>query len=215
MGSPMRTAPPTFRDFLFTTLAVAGLFGGGALFYGASHATGAPTPVQAPAAGPVGVQTLEPRGIRLWSSFSGRTRAVDYAEIRPEVAGKITEIKFTDGQDVKAGAVLFVIDPAPYAAAVAKAEANLASARSAAALAVIEADRAAKLLPNQNVPVSVYDQRVNSVRVAQAAVQAAEAQVKQARIDLDHAYVKAPIAGRVSRAELTVGNLVQTAPNPP
>jgi len=211
----MRTQTPTFRDFLFTTIAVAGLFGGSALFYGASHASGAPVPVQAPAAVPVGVQTLEPHDIRLWSSFSGRTRAVDYAEIRPEVVGKITEIKFTDGQTVKAGDVLFVIDPAPYAAAVAKAEADVASARSAAALAQVEADRAAKLLPNQNVPVSVYDQRVNSVHVAEAAVQAAQAQLRQAHIDLDHAYVKAPIAGRVSRAELTVGNLVQAGPNPP
>jgi multidrug efflux system membrane fusion protein len=213
----MRTQVPTFRDLLFTTIAVAGLFGGSALFYGASHATSAAAQAQAqaPVAVPVGVQTLAPQDVRLWSSFSGRTRAVDYAEIRPEVSGKITEIRFTDGQDVKAGAVLFVIDPAPYIAAAAKAEANLASARSAEKLAAIEADRAAKLLPNQNVPVSVYDQRVNDVRVAQAAVQAAEAQLKQARIDLDHAYVKAPIAGRISRAELTVGNLVQTGPNPP
>ena len=67
---------------------------------------------------PVTVQTLAEQKVRIWSEFSGRLHAVDYAEIRPEVGGRITEVLFEDGQTVKAGDVLFVIDPRPYEAAV-------------------------------------------------------------------------------------------------
>src|SRR5262249_23105137 len=78
----------------------------------------------------VGVGTSEPREVRVWSDYSGRLRPVDAAEIRPEVSGRITEIRFKDGQVVKAGDTLFVIDPQPYEATVAKAKADLASARA-------------------------------------------------------------------------------------
>jgi multidrug efflux system membrane fusion protein len=140
---------------------------------------------------------------------------VDFAEVRPEVSGRILEVRFRDGQSVKAGDVLFVIDPRPYEAAVAKAEANLASAHANARFAKAEVDRAASLIKTQAIAASLYDSRVNASRVAQAAIQAAEAELKQARLDLDYAYVKAPISGRASRAEVTVGNLVQAAPNTP
>lgn len=163
----------------------------------------------------VSVQTVEQRKIRVWSEFSGRTQAVDFAEIRPEVSGRITQVRFRDGQAVKVGEVLFVIDPRPYAAAVAKAEANLASARANAEFARIELERAANMIKTQAIPQQLYDQRANTYRVAQAAVMAAKADWEQARIDLDRAYVKAPIAGRVSRAEITVGNLVRAGNNAP
>src|ERR1700732_1188738 len=89
----------------------------------------------------VTVTTVVPRRVRVWSEFSGRLRAVDAAEIRPEVGGRITEVLFEDGQAVKAGDVLFVIDPRPYEAAVARARANLASARSNDAYAKAELER--------------------------------------------------------------------------
>ena len=102
--------------------------------YGIYHASAksAPPP-QAPAASPVTVQTLKPETVKPFAEFSGRIEAVDYAEIRPQVAGRITEIRFKDGQEVKAGDILFVIDPRPYQAAVAKAAGDLASARNNAA----------------------------------------------------------------------------------
>ncbi len=168
-----------------------------------------------PPATPVGVRTLALRDVRIWSDFSGRLRAVDAADVRPEVSGRITEVRFADGQIVKAGDVLFVIDPRPYQAAVAKATADLASARANEALAKLELDRAARLLHDQWVAQSTYDQRVSARDVAQANVAAAAAALQQAQLDVDHAYVKASISGRVSRAEITTGNLVQAGVNAP
>jgi multidrug efflux system membrane fusion protein len=180
------------------------------------HNAGA-TPDPAATAGaaiPVTVAAVDARPVRLWSEFSGRLTAVDSADVRPEVNGRITEIRFKDGESVHAGDVLLVIDPRPYQAAVAKAEADLATARTNARLASTELDRAKRLMDAQAVARDTYDQRANAVGVAQASIQSAQAMLAQAKLDLDHAYVKAPIDGRVGRAEITVGNLVQTTPAP-
>ena len=163
---------------------------------------------------PVTVASVLPRHMRLWSEFSGRLVAVDSAEIRPQVNGRITEIRFKDGQQVHAGDILFVIDPRLYEAAVAKAEADLATSRTNANLARVELDRAKRLIDQQAIAHDYYDQKNNASGVAQAAIQSASAALTQAKLDVDHAYVKAPISGRVSRAEITVGNLVQTTPAP-
>ncbi len=141
--------------------------------------------------------------------------AVDSAEVRPEVGGRITEVLFEDGQSVKAGDILFVIDPRPYEAAVARAEANLASAVTSAAFAKVEFERAASIIASQAIPKRLYDERANTNRVANATVKMAEAALKQASLDLEHAHVKAPISGRASRAEITLGNLVQPGPGAP
>jgi multidrug efflux system membrane fusion protein len=153
--------------------------------------------------------------VRIWSEFSGRMTAVDSADVRPEVNGRITEIRFKPGQEVHAGDILFVIDPRPYEAAVAKAQADLATAQTNARLARTELDRATRLINLQAVARDYYDQHANQNGVAQAGVQSAQAALTQARLDVDHAYVKAPISGRVGRAEITVGNLVQTSPAAP
>ena len=164
---------------------------------------------------PVTVRTLAEQKVRIWSEFSGRLQAVDVAEIRPEVGGRITEVLFEDGQTVKAGEVIFVIDPRPYEAAVARAEANLASARTNAGFAKQDRDRAAALIGSQTMTQRDFDQRGNASRVADAAVQTAEADLKRARLDLEHAHMVAPISGRASRPEITVGNLVQAGPGAP
>ncbi|MHB1206615.1 MAG: efflux RND transporter periplasmic adaptor subunit [Rhodospirillaceae bacterium] len=203
------------RTLLLGTAAAIVLGGAGVTVTSGFRAQAEPTAVVAPAAVPVSVETVNPRNVRLWSEFSGRLQAVDFAQIRPEVSGRITEVRFQDGQAVNAGDVLFVIDARPYEAAAARAEANLAGAHTSADLAKMELDRAVNLLKTQDVAQNIHDQRANAYRVAQANVQAALAEVKQARVDLDHAYVKAPIGGRVSRAEITVGNLVQAGANAP
>jgi len=186
---------------------------------GGSYAVRMPrASINAPAAAPptsVMVETLAPQKIRVWSEFSGRLHAVDSAEIRPEVGGRITEVRFEDGAAVKAGDVLFVIDPRPYEAAVARARANLVSAQTNAAFAKVEFERAASMVKTQAVAQRTYDERGNASRVANATVEADAAQLKQAEIDLEHAYVRAPIAGRASRAEITLGNLVQPGPGAP
>jgi multidrug efflux system membrane fusion protein len=139
---------------------------------------------------------------------------VDSAEVRPQVSGRITAIRFRDGQQVQAGDILFVIDPRPYEAAVAKAEADVATAETNARLARVEMDRATRLMNAQAVARDFYDQRANASGVAEAAIKSAQAVLVQAKFDVDHAYVKAPISGRASRAEITLGNLVQNAPAP-
>ncbi|HEX3431164.1 MAG TPA: efflux RND transporter periplasmic adaptor subunit [Rhizomicrobium sp.] len=180
------------------------------------HAKADTKPVAAvPSAIRVGVASVHARPVRIWSEFSGRMTAVDSADIRPEVSGRITEIRFRNGQTVKAGDILFVIDPRPYAAAIAKAEADLATARSNAGFAHSDLARAAALIGAQAISRAYYDQRVNAEGVADASIKAAEAELATAKVDLDHAYVKAPIGGRVSRAELTVGNVVQSGANAP
>ncbi|MDP9127197.1 MAG: efflux RND transporter periplasmic adaptor subunit [Pseudomonadota bacterium] len=204
-----------FRPILIATVAMLSLAGVGVTMYGASNAGAQPpaAPVSAPV--PVTVQTMTPKDVRIWSDFSGRMHAVDYAEIRPEVSGRIMAVMFKDGQTVKAGDILFIIDPRLFEAAVAKAEANLVSARTNAEFARTELERAGNLVKMQAIAQRLYDERANANRVAQAAVRVAEAELKQAKIDVDHAYVKAPIAGRVSRAEITLGNLVQSGPAAP
>lgn len=203
------------RALLLSTTVLAVAAGGFAALRsdGVHEASAQAAP--APAAMPVKVQTVTPRSIKVWASFSGRMRAVDFAEIRPEVDGRITQVRITDGQSVKAGDVLFVIDPGPYEAALAKAEAALATARSNAAYNRTELNRAVNLLKSDAIAQRLYDERANGDKVAQAAILSAEAGVKQARINLDRAYVKAPIAGKVGRAELTLGNVVQAGPGAP
>ena len=199
----------------FGALAFVILAGGGILSHNDSSAS-AQSPQPSTSSGvSVNVQTINPQSVLIWSEFSGRMHAVDYAEVRPEVSGRITEIRFKDGQTVKVGEVLLVIDPRPYEAAIAKAEANLATAQTNAGFAKTELDRATSMVKTQAIAQRLYDERANASRVSQAAIQAAEADLKQARLDLEHAYVKAPIAGRVGRPEITQGNLVQTGPNAP
>jgi len=162
----------------------------------------------ADAAVAVTVDRLAPRSVLPFAEFSGRINAVDYAEIRPQVSGRIAEIRFRDGQKVTAGDVLFVIDPRPYQAAVAKAQADLATAINNAKYAKAERDRGSQLVKTSALSQETYDQRANADAVAEAAVQAAQAALDAAQINVDYAYVKAPISGRISRAEITLGNLV-------
>jgi membrane fusion protein, multidrug efflux system len=204
------------RAILFGGAATIALIASGAAFHHYSHATAQPAHAQAamPAI-PVSVRTVNPDDVMIWSEFSGRMSAVDYAEIRPQVSGRITQVRFADGQTVKAGAVLFVIDPRPYEAAVAKSQANLVTARTNADFANTEFERAANLIKAQAIAQRFYDERANAKRVADAAVLSAEAELKQAQINLDYAYVKAPISGRLSRVEITEGNIVEAGPNAP
>ncbi len=172
--------------------------------------------IEAPETSPtVTVKTVKREKVRIWSEFSGRLQAVDIAEIRPEVSGRITEVRFEDGELVKAGDVLFVIDPRPYEAAVSRAEARVATAKANAEYAKLEMDRAANMIKTQAVAQRIYDERFNANKVAVASVKSAEADLKQAKVDLEHAYVQAPISGRAGRVELTVGNLVQPGVNAP
>ena len=160
------------------------------------------------------VAEVKAQDVNLWSRFSGRIAAVNEAEIRPQVSGRITEIRFHDGASVEKGDILMVIDPRPYEASLKEAKANLASAKSQKALAGRELKRAETLLKEDAIAQRTYDSRVNDLEVAENAILQAEAALIQAKVDVDHAYVKAPFSGQAGRAELTVGNLVQAGSAP-
>lgn len=186
-----------------------------ALYPGDPARAGAPPGGPPPGPMPVNVVLAEESQAQIWTGYSGRLEAVDSVEIRPQVSGTITDVRFEDGQFVKKGDVLFVIDPAPYEAAVEKARADLATAESQNELALKQLQRAQDLAKTDAISKDLLDERQNSASVTKNAVASAKANLKQAKIDLDYAYVKAPISGRSGRAEITEGNLVQAGPNAP
>jgi multidrug efflux system membrane fusion protein len=192
-------------------LALAGLYAGvgQSTEAVAQAAGGAPPPL------PVNVIVVQESMAQIWTDYSGKLDAVDYVELRPQVSGTVKEIRFEDGQAVKKGDVLYVIDPAPYEATVAQANADLATAKSQYEFSQKQLARAEGLMATNAISKDLLDERQNAARVAKNAIDAAAARLKQAKIDLDHAYVKAPISGRAGRAEITEGNLVQSGPNAP
>lgn len=175
----------------------------------------AASPHAVPPAPSVDVLVLQPESIRSWSQFSGRLAPVESAAIKPLVSGTIQKVLFTEGQQVKKGQPLFVIDPRPHQATVQRAEAQLATAQSRAKLAQDELARAKQLIGAKLVSQSVYDSALSANQVAQADVKQAEAALSQAELDLEYAHISAPISGRVGRAELTVGNVVDAGVNAP
>ncbi|MCW5665349.1 MAG: efflux RND transporter periplasmic adaptor subunit [Piscinibacter sp.] len=170
---------------------------------GPSQAQGGP-----PMAPPVSAAPAVQKNVQLFEEFSGRIEAVETVEVRARVAGTIERVHFRDGQEVKKGDLLFTIDPRPFTTELARAEAQLAAARSAAGLAQTEQARTAKLLEQKAVSQQEADQADASLRNAQAAARAAEAAVASARLNVEYARIRAPIAGKASRANVTAGNLV-------
>jgi RND family efflux transporter MFP subunit len=160
----------------------------------------------------VSVAPVLQRDIAEWDEFSGRLEAVDQVEIRPRVSGYIKRVTFTEGREVRKGEVLFEIDPRPYQADLERAQAQLEQARTAAELATREVGRAQKLVNVQAISREEFDSRTSAEANGSAAVRAAEAAVETARLNLGWTVVRSPIAGRVSRAEVTAGNLVQAGP---
>lgn len=156
----------------------------------------------------VDVAPVVARKVVDWQSYSGRLEAVERVDIRPRVSGTITEVHFKNGTQVKKGDVLFTIDPAPYRAEVARAEAQLAAAQARVRFTSAELDRAAKLVADSTIPRRTLDEREHNARDAQASLRAAQAELDVAKLNLSYTAVTAPISGRVSRAEITVGNVV-------
>jgi RND family efflux transporter MFP subunit len=160
----------------------------------------------------VSVAPVLQRDLAEWDEFSGRLQAVDQVEIKPRVSGYIRRVTFTEGRDVRKGETLFEIDPRPYQADLDRAQAQLEQARTAADLAAREVARAEKLVNVQAISREEFDSRTSAQANSVAAVRAAEAAVETARLNLGWTQVRSPIAGRVSRAEVTEGNLVQAGP---
>jgi multidrug efflux system membrane fusion protein len=162
----------------------------------------------APPAIPVTVATVQARDITAWQEFSGRLEAIDRVEVRPRVAGAVQSVHFREGALVKPGDLLFTIDPAPYEAAVSQSQAQVASAQAKLDLAKVELDRGQRLSDNRTISQSDFDQRSGTFNEAQADLKAAQAALQTAQLNLDYTQVRAPIAGRVGKIAVTVGNLV-------
>jgi RND family efflux transporter MFP subunit len=166
---------------------------------------------EAPPAPPqVSVAKVIEKPITEFDEFTGRFTAVDRVELRPRVSGYISSVNFTEGHEVKKGDVLFVIDPRPYDAEYKRAEAELARAKTQLNLAQSEHERAKTLLEARAISKEEFEARVSGSEQASANVQAADAAVDAANLNLSFTRVRAPISGLVSRAEVTAGNLVTT-----
>ena len=145
--------------------------------------------------------------VTLWESFTGRVVAPQTVELRPRVSGYIDQVAFEEGELVKAGDLLFQIDPRPYRARLQAARAELEQARSQLELAKSEAGRAKTLLESRAISREEYDQRSAALLSAKALVNAAGAAVDTAELDLQYTRVTAPVDGRTGRAMVTRGNL--------
>src|SRR5215831_4722248 len=143
-----------------------------------------------------------------YDPYEGRIAAIPTVEIRARVRGHLEKIDFQDGQLVEKDKVLFKIDPRPYQAAVEGAEAQKAAAEAALKLAQATADRDARLVTTGAVSRQEYDVSVGKQGVSQAEVRKAEAAITQAKLDLGFTKIKAPIPGKISRAQVDVGSLV-------
>lgn len=165
---------------------------------------------QTPPPPSVDVLVVKTEQTRLWTRFSGRLSAVEEANIKPLVGGQIKKVFFEDGDYVEQDQPLFLIDPRPYQAMVDKIQAQIKSAESRYILAKDELERARALVKKKLVSESVFDQAKNQYLVSKAAVEEAKSALAQAQLDVDYSLVKAPFDGQISRAELTVGNIVET-----
>jgi RND family efflux transporter MFP subunit len=148
------------------------------------------------------------RQITEWDEYTGRFDAVDTIEVRARVAGFLTAVHFTDGQMVKKGDLLFSIDPRPFERVLATANAELAQAKTKAESTVKDVVRGRSLLDRKVIAEKSLDDRENAKREAEAAIAVAEAKVQTAELDLSFTQISAPLAGRISRNLLSVGNYV-------
>jgi len=168
----------------------------------ARHSMPPPTPPTVYVSPPVSQEVIG------WDSYTGRFEAVDTVEIRPRVSGYIDQVLFQDGEIVNKGAILFQIDPRPYAADIKQAEGRLAQARSELVLAEENLTRAEMLIASQTIAASLFDQRRQAQRASQAALNGAQGALARARLNLEFTRVRAPITGRISRKLVSAGNLV-------
>lgn len=194
-------------------IAIAGVFVAGVALGGCGKKQAAAPPQMGPPE--VGVITVQPQRVALTTELSGRTSAQLVAEVRPQVSGIVQKRVFTEGSDVKAGQVLYQIDPASYQAALSSAKAAEARAEANLIPARLKEQRYGELVKIKAVSQQDYDNAYASFKQAEADVASAKAAVETARINLDYTKVTAPISGRISRSSVTDGALVtanQAAP---
>jgi RND family efflux transporter MFP subunit len=191
------------RHFFFVSLALlltaCGKGGAGGGAHGGAGPGGPP---------PVSVAPVTQRVVQDFDEFTARLEATDTVELRSRVAGTLDRVHFREGQMVTKGQVLFTVDPRSFAAEVARVQAQLTAAQTAAELARTELARAEKLLPLQAISQQELEQSRAAERNAQSNVKAVQAALQAAQLNVSYARITSPIAGRISRVNVTAGNLV-------
>jgi multidrug efflux system membrane fusion protein len=195
----LRRSAPAFLALTTSILIALTVAGCG------SHAA---TPSGPPAA-EVSIAPVVSRNVRQWDDFTGRISAVETVDLRPRVSGYIDRVAYQEGQEVKKGDLLFVIDQRPYQAALAQAQAALERVRSEAALAQTQNARGQALIDAKVISREEFETRHAASTQSNATVRGAEAAVANARLNLQFTEVRAPISGRAGRALITTGNLAQ------
>src|SRR6266550_5301479 len=145
---------------------------------------------------PVSIAEAVARDVPLYLDQVGKVVARELVNVQPQVAGRILQVHFTDGADVRKGQLLFTIDPRPFEAQLAAARGNLAQSKAALDFARIQVDRAASLIQTKAISQLEYDQRKNALAVAQAQIQQGQAAVQTANLNLQYCQIHSPIDGR-------------------
>jgi RND family efflux transporter MFP subunit len=169
---------------------------------GQSQPPGAPPPPAVTVAKPV------QRNVTDLDEYVGRFVAIDSVEIRARVSGYLDQVHFRDGQMVKQGDLLFIIDKRPFENTLAQARANLAQAKANLAFTEADLERGRLLSRDRTITEQVFEQRTQAFRSAQASVAANEATVRQAGLDVEFTELRAPVAGRIGDRRVSPGNLV-------
>ena len=193
------------RTWLGSTVALAILVGGGLVAFHGSHSASQAAVTSAPS---VTVSAPLERDLDTQKQFLGQFSAVEHVELRAQVGGTLTQIGFKDGAIVHKGDLLFEIDPTPYQIKLSEANAALESAHARLELASRELTRAETLAKIGAGTTENSEQHFAEKRAAQAAVLDAEAQVRDAKFDLDHTRITAPFTGRIGTHQVSTGNLI-------
>ncbi len=164
---------------------------------------------------PASVAAVVSKPVVTWSEFSGRIEAANSAEIRPRVGGQIVAIHFKDGEEVKRGEPLMTIDPRPYEAELVRAKGALTTAAATQKNAAQEFARAKALIKSKAISKAEYERAESAFVQANGALETANGAARLAAVNVGYAHITAPISGKISRAEITVGNNVEVGASTP
>jgi membrane fusion protein (multidrug efflux system) len=203
-GSKRRWLPAVGAAVLVVVL-------GGGWFLLKETRTSAPAAAATVPAPAVGVRLVVQRGVSQSFEFVGHIKATDKVDLRARVEGFLEKRLFREGQDVKAGDLLYQIEKVQYEALVEQAKANLAAAEAESTNAKLEYSRQLELSKRQYSAQSVVDQNRATMDTAAAKIMQAKAALRQAEVNLDYTDIRAPIAGRIGQTAYTIGNLVNPA----
>jgi multidrug efflux system membrane fusion protein len=180
---------------------------------GSSSESAAPAAFERPPA-PVVVAEATVRDVPIYLDEIGKCAARETVTVQPQVSGRITDVHFTDGAELRRGDLLFTIDPRPFQAELAAAEATLAQHRAALDLARVEFARIEDLVDSKAIPRRDYDARKNAVAVAEAQIKQSEAAIETARLNIEYTTIRSPLDGRAGERMVDAGNVVNANNTP-